>query len=71
MPIYQLIRNGMHALLGNLVPQIIISTVATLTTLLVTSIFPIVTNSALPLRWTTRRCPPSIETQQEQTRASH
>jgi hypothetical protein len=49
MPIYQMIRNGMHALLGNLVPQVIISTVATLTTLLVTSIFPLVTHSAPPL----------------------
>ena len=49
MPIYQMIRNGMHALLGNLVPQVIISTVATLTTLLVTSIFPLVTNFAPPL----------------------
>jgi hypothetical protein len=33
----------------NLVPQVIISTVATLTTLLVTSIFPLVTHSAPPL----------------------
>jgi hypothetical protein len=49
MPIYQMIRNGMHALLGNLVPQVIISTVATLTTPLVTSIFPLVTHSAPPL----------------------